>query len=408
MKILLGVVYYEHAWAYGGPPRVVFDLARALVQRGHDVTVVTTDALDQGKRIAELEEVSHGVRVVRFRNLSNRVAFHLKIFLPLGMRSWLRQHVREYDVVHLFDARTLLNGWAAEAAVDSGVPFFASVWGSLPRGDGWRGLIKDVYDHSFGPTHYHKAAGFLAQNEHEAELYAEYGAPRERIQIWPLAVDPADFDKLPARGAFRARLGIGADVPLVLFVGRIHELKGLDPLLRAFAAAKRKVPAAQIAVVGRDDGYLAQMNALARELGIEASLHFVGPLYGDEVIPAYVDASVFAITPTHFEETSLASLAACAAGTPILINDRCGVPWLDEYDAGRCVPHSQEALNAALSELLADRAALARMGANARRMIAERFLMPRVVDQLVGLYRGAAERYGAAGAALRPRAERAL
>ncbi|HEX6239447.1 MAG TPA: glycosyltransferase, partial [Polyangiales bacterium] len=137
MKILLGVVYYEHAWAYGGPPRMVFDLARALVQRGHEVTVCTTDALDQDKRIEQLEEVSHGVHVVRFRNLSNRIAFHLKIFIPLGMRRWLQSHVSEYDVVHLFDARTLLNGWAAQAAFENGVPFFASVWGSLPRGEGW-------------------------------------------------------------------------------------------------------------------------------------------------------------------------------------------------------------------------------------------------------------------------------
>ncbi|HEX6240172.1 MAG TPA: glycosyltransferase, partial [Polyangiales bacterium] len=104
---------------------------------------------------------------------------------------------------------------------------------------------------------------------------------------------------------------------------------------------------------------------------------------------AYVDASVFAITPTHYEETSLASLAACAVGTPVLINDRCGIPWLDEYDAGRCVPHSVEALSAALGELLAEPARLAEMGRNARRMVQERFLLPRVVEQAEVLYRAA-------------------
>src|SRR4249919_699739 len=109
MKILFAVSYYEPAWAYGGPPRMVFDLARELVRRGHEVTVCTTDALDDGKRVAKLEEMSHGVRIVRFPNLSNRVAFHLKIFLPIGMRLWLDEHVREFDVVHLFDARTMLN-----------------------------------------------------------------------------------------------------------------------------------------------------------------------------------------------------------------------------------------------------------------------------------------------------------
>jgi glycosyltransferase involved in cell wall biosynthesis len=389
MKILLGVVYYEPAWAYGGPPRMVFDVARALVQRGHEVTVCTTDALDKGTRIEALEEISHGVHVVRFRNLSNWVAFHLKIFTPRGLRPWLNEHVREFDVVHLFDARTLLNGWAAQAAAAHGVPFFASVWGSLPRGEGWRALIKDRYDRAYGAIHYGQAAGLLAQNEHEAALYAEYGGPRERVKIWPLGVDPHDFEPQPAAGAFRARLDIPDDAPLVLFVGRISELKGLDPLLRAFANAKRSVPAARLAIVGRDDGYLARMHALARELGIADSLHFVGPLYGKEVLPAYVDADLFAITPTHFEETSLASLAACAVGTPVLINDRCGIPWLDEYHAGRCVPHSLEALSAALSELLGDRTALAQMGTNAKRMVQERFLLPRVVDQVEALYREA-------------------
>jgi glycosyltransferase involved in cell wall biosynthesis len=390
MKVLLGVVYYEHAWAYGGPPRVVFDLARALVARGHEVTVLTTDALDKEKRIERLEEISHGVHVVRFRNLSNFLAFNLKIFLPVGARSWLRTHVSRFDVVHLFDARTLLNGFAAEAALANGVPFVASVWGSLPRGEGWRALIKDQYDRSFGAAHYRGAFRYLAQNDHEAELYLEYGSPKERVQIWPLGVDPADFTDLPARGALRAKLGIADDAPLLLFVGRIHELKGLDPLLRAFARALSRAPAAQLAVVGRDDGFVERMYALAGELGVRERLHFVGPLYGKEVLPAYVDCDLFAITPTHFEETSLAALTACAIGRPVLINDRCGIPWLDEYQGGVCVPHAQETLTRVLGELLSDPARLAEMGKNARRMVDERFLLPRVVDQLEAIYHEAA------------------
>src|SRR5262245_29456267 len=105
MKILLCVVYYEPAWAYGGPPRMVFDLSRELTARGHMVTVCTTDALDRGKRVRELEQLSNGVHVIRFRNLSNWLAFHVKVFIPLGMRQWLASHINEFDVVHLFDAR---------------------------------------------------------------------------------------------------------------------------------------------------------------------------------------------------------------------------------------------------------------------------------------------------------------
>jgi glycosyltransferase involved in cell wall biosynthesis len=141
--------------------------------------------------------------------------------------------------------------------------------------------------------------------------------------------------------------------------------------------------------VGRDDGYLARMNALIAELHLTSHVHFVGPLYGQEVMPAYVDCDLFAITPCHFEETSLASLAACAVGRPVLINHRCGIPWLEQYQAGRCVEHSVDALGRALSELLSNPALLRTMGENAHRMVQERFLLPRVVDQLEALYREA-------------------
>ncbi len=390
MKLLLGVVYYEPAWAYGGPPRMVFDLARELVRRGHEVTVCTTDALDKGQRVEKLEEVSHGVRIVRFRNLSNRLAFEVKIFLPIGMRKWLYQHVHEFDAVHLFDTRTMLNAWASDAAAHSKVPFFVSAWGSLPRGEGWKAAIKQQYDRAYGGVQFGKAAGLLAQNDHEATLYREYGGTRERTAIWPLGVDPVEFANLPMAGSFRTRIGISSHDPLVLFVGRISELKGLDPLLRAFAAALKRIPDARLAIVGRDDGYLTRMLALAQSLGIAPRVHFVGPLYGPEVIPAYVDCDLFSITPTHFEETSLASLAACAVGRPVLINDRCGIPWLDEYGAGRCLTHSVTELGNAMGELLSDGKALAKMGVNARRMVQERFLLPRVVDQVEALYRAAA------------------
>lgn len=386
MKVLFAVAYYEPAWAYGGPPRMVFDLARELVRRGHQVTVCTTDALDDGKRLTTLEEVSHGVRIVRFRNLSNRLAFHVKIFLPLGIRRWLNEHVAEFDVVHLFDGRTPLTASASVAAFRNNVPFFLSAWGSLPRGDGWRAMIKTQYDRVYGDVQFGKAAALLAQNDHEAELCREYAGNSGKTVIWPLGVDPDEFKALPARGALRARLGIAEDDPVALFVGRISELKGLDPLLRAFAIAKKRVPRAQLMVVGRDDGYLARMHALADELGIASSLHFVGPLYGTDVLPAYVDADLFAITPTHFEETSLASLTAGAAGRPMLINDRCGVPWLEDYEAGRCVPHSVEAIADTLAEFLSDPERLRRMGANAKRMVDERFVLPRVVDQIEDIY----------------------
>jgi glycosyltransferase involved in cell wall biosynthesis len=384
MKILLGVLYYEPAWAYGGPPKMVTDLARHLARRGHDVTVCTTDALDADTRLPIGEAEIDGVRVLRFRNASNALAWRLKIFLPIGMRRWLDDNIARFDVVHLFETRTTLNAWASRAAAAAGVPFVLSVWGSLPRGEGWRALVKRRYDRQHARTLFGSASALLAQNEHEAQLYSAFGGDARRVVLWPLGVDPEEFASLPERGRLRAPLGLGDDVPLALFVGRINELKGLAPLIRAFAHAA--MPSAHLVIVGRDDGFLDAAQAIARSAGVADRVHFPGPLYGADAVAAYVDCDLFCITPTHFEETSLASLAAAACGRPILINDRCGVPWLEEFDAGVSVANDEGAIAAAMRSLLTDPARRARMGANARRMVEERFLAPRVVDQLEAIY----------------------
>jgi glycosyltransferase involved in cell wall biosynthesis len=396
MKILLCVLYYEPAWAYGGPPRLAHQVARELVRRGHEITVCTTDALERDRRLAAGEVLSEGVRVVRFRNLSNRAAFHLKVFLPLGMRDWLRKRAGDFDLVHLFDTRTLQNAWASAEAVRACVPFVLSVWGSLPRGGGWRGMVKAGYDRRHLPRLLGSAAALLAQNEHEASLYREYGGDPGRVNLWPLAVDPEELAELPPRGGFRKKHGFGPGERLVLFVGRLHHLKGLDLLIDAFAGAASRLPESRLVVVGRDDGYQTEMMARARQRGLQDRLSFLGPLYGPEVIPAYVDCDLFAITPHHFEETSLAALTAAACGRPLLINDRCGVPWLEEYGAGRTVGHDRDQISEALVDLLGDPARLDRMGANARRLIQERFLLPRIVDQLEAVYRRAVARNRAA------------
>jgi len=387
MKILLGGLYYEPAWAYGGPPKMISDLARQYVRRGHEVTVCTTDVLDRNSRMPAGEETRDGIRIIRFPNISNALAWRLKIFLPRGMHRWLDENVRHFDIVHLFDARTMLNAWAAHAAVAANVPFVLSVWGSLPRGSGWRSLIKARYDRAHGDVLYGRAAALLAQNDHEARLYEEYGGDRARVVLWPLGVDADEFAALPPRGRLRAKLGITDTAPLALFVGRINELKGVEPLVRAFADAK--VAGAHLAIVGRDDGALADSQRLAQRLGVADRVHFPGPMYERDAIAAYVDCDLFCITPTHFEETSLASLAACACRRPVLINDRCGIPWLDQYDAGVCVNDDERAIRHALSTLLSDRPRLERMGANARRMVEERFFATRIVDQAEHIYREA-------------------
>lgn len=379
LRVVEVVPYYEPAWAFGGPPKVMSEEARELVRRGHDVTVFTTDALDAHHRAVPsgLLEMD-GVSVHRFRNVSNTLAFRRYRFQPRGMRRQLRSIAA--DVVHLSELRHELAILTWRACSRRDIPLVVSAHGTLPRRDGWKGRLRGFYDRAFVDPMLHSGAGFIAQTSHEAELYQRYGAPSERVHLIPLGIDaPPDptSDGCPD-------LDVPEGARVVMFLGRIHELKGIHRLLRGFASAARAHPDVWLVVAGRDDGALRSSRDLAHVLGIADRVTFPGALYGLRRFDAYRRATLFAITPTHFEETSLASLEAASVGTPLLVSAQAEVPYLDSYDAGMCIGAKDDP-GPALIELL-DRD-LTTTGDRARLMVSERHHWPQIGTQLETLFR---------------------
>ena len=75
MNILQVIPYFVPAWDYGGPVQVAYRVSREMIKRGHEVTVYTTDTLKANSRIEKTEEVIDGIKVKRFSNLSNFLAY---------------------------------------------------------------------------------------------------------------------------------------------------------------------------------------------------------------------------------------------------------------------------------------------------------------------------------------------
>src|SRR5206468_4130729 len=133
--------YFAPAWAYGGPPRVMYDYATGLAARGHEVEVFTTDVLDAGRRADPAVEVLDGVLVRRFPNVSNELAWRTKKYLPRGLLTALLRESGRFDAVHVTDARTFLTAAAYLASRGRGVPLCLSAHGSLPGSAGLRGAV---------------------------------------------------------------------------------------------------------------------------------------------------------------------------------------------------------------------------------------------------------------------------
>ena len=176
----------------------------------------------------------------------------------------------------------------------------------------------------------------LASCSVEAEQIVElYGADPDRVRIVPLGVDHAYF--APGnRSQARRALGLPAEGPLLLFVGRIQPLKGADVAVRVVAELKRRRPAepACLVVVGGPSGPHGQASydellRLSRQRGVAAHLVLVPP-QPHEVISTYYRAADVCLVPSRSESFGLVALEAAACGTPVVASAVGGLTTLVE------------------------------------------------------------------------------
>ena len=372
------VPYYAPAWGYGGPPRVMFNLAKGLIARGHKVIVYTTDAYERNSRIRRTEDVINGVRIHYFRNLSNWLAYK-KRFVPLGFRTYLKRNIKEFDIIHLSETRTYLSIVTYFYARRNHIPLVFSAYGSLPRR---KEGLKTIYDFFFVKPLIKNSTLLLAQTEHEVEEYLKFTRDKEKIFIIPLPIDLSEFSELPRRGLFRERYGITREDKLLLFLGRIHFLKGVHLLIDMMRILSEQDSRVKLVLAGRDDGYLHEVQNRIKKYHLEKKVIFVGPLYGTDKLMAYVDADLFIHMPITYEETPTAALEACACYTPAMVTKEASIPWLEDYKAGSYIPHDEVKASEMVMSLLEDERKLERYSNNARRLIEEKFELHKVVESL--------------------------
>jgi D-inositol-3-phosphate glycosyltransferase len=211
----------------------------------------------------------------------------------------------------------------------------------------------------------------LASCGAEAEqLVRLYGADPSRIELVPPGVDHAFFspgDRTGARAAL-AHLHLG-DGPVLLFVGRIQPLKGLDVAVRALAALGR--PDATLVVVGGASGAggaveVARIHELVDQLGVADQIRMVEP-QPHHLLSTYYRAADVCVVPSRSESFGLVALEAAACGTPVVAAAVGGLRTLvDDGRTGFLVEGREPTLFAAgIESILGDPALAARLGTQA-------------------------------------------
>lgn len=382
MNVLHATPYYAPAYAFGGVVRAVEGMATTLATRGHNVSVLTTDALSQTERYTgALETVENGVRVLRSRNLSVWLRGRANLSTPFGMRQIARDLITWADVIHCHEFRTAENLLVTPLAAKQHKPLVLSPHGTLTTSTG-RGILKVWWDRLLSPAvarRFHSVIGLTTAELNDVKsLWAQFGAHAE-FAVVPNGVDPDAFHQTTGDNTFRAQWGIGEREKVVLFLGRLHIRKGVDVLIKAFKAAN--LPDSRLVIAGPDEGMLPVITPM-----LDERIIVTGYLDSEARRAALAAADLFAL-PATGEGLSMAVLEAMATGLPVLISPGCNLPEVATYTAGSIVEPQVEPLKQALQSMFGDEKRLSEMGTQARQLVLERFTWARVAEQLEDVYR---------------------
>jgi glycosyltransferase involved in cell wall biosynthesis len=378
MRILNVTQTYFPFLEFGGPPVKVRALSQQLTKLGHKVTVLTADWGVQSRIAGSSGGINAERTALGWKLEESGIE---SIYLPSLVRyralSWnpaianfCRARLWNFDLVHIFGLYDFLGPAVAAACRRSGTPYVVEPIGMfVPIVRNF--LLKRMYHLTLGQRMLRGSRTIIATSPQEVAELASSALPAAKIVIRRNGVEIPQT--LPQQGKFRAAAGIPENAKLILYLGRLSEKKSPDVLLHAFASLCKAASGAELRLVfaGPDEGGTRKkLQQMAGALGISSLVQIRDAAYGEEKWSAYRDADVF-VLPSQNENFGNTAGEAVAAGTPVVVTDKCGVAPLLADVAGLVVPHDARAMAQALARVLWEPGLHSRLTAGCRKVAAQ-------------------------------------
>lgn len=370
---------------YGGPSQAIRFMCKALAsQDGVHVELATTDADGAGRNCAPTEVPGEFPVHVFHRTFSERWKYSRDLAV------WLRQHVAEFDLVHIHGLWNHAACAAAHAARRAGVPYIIRPAGMLSEYSlGHRALIKRLSWTLVEKAIVSGASAFHATTQAEADdIRAVW--PAARTFVVANGVDDAAFFVPIDRETVRQKLFADRPArPIVLFLSRLHPKKGVvDLLLPAFAALTNR-PLLLLAG-GPDDhdpGYAKQVETKVTELAVSDDVVVLGTVNGQDRW-SLIDAADVFVLPSHSENFGIVVAEAMARGCPVIVTDQVQIQKdVQDANAGMVVSCSANSVSLAIHDLLANKQTRERLGLQGREHALRKFQWASIGGQLASMYR---------------------
>lgn len=392
MKILCVIPSYYPAFKYGGPIASVHNLNKALVKKGIDVTVYTTNVGLKDKVLVNQEVNIDGVKIIYFD--------FFRIFEFVGQTGWqfslsltkaLKKNIKNFDLIYISAVWNYPTAISAHYCRKYDKPYIIA-----PRGI--------FYPYTFNKKIWKKWPYYklITKRDLERASAIHYTAKDEfdkghsflelknkNIIIVPNGVDLSEFVNLPKRENLRNRYPELKNKKVILFLSRLDWKKGLDVLAKAYGIIARKRKDAHLLIVG--DGQESFKDKIKKWFQDEDVLDrttFTGMLTGKEKLEAYSGSDIFTL-PSHSESFGMVIVEAIACGLPVVISDTVGIfNEIQQSKSGLVFPSGDWGkLSEAIIKLLDDENLAKQINKNGQKLIKENFEINETADKMIEVFK---------------------
>jgi glycosyltransferase involved in cell wall biosynthesis len=288
------------------------------------------------------------------------------------------------DVVHVHGLLNTVSSRSARVLIARGRPVVIGPFGTMSRYTFThrRRLAKRLYFALIDGPNLRRASAIHFTTAAERDEAAWHGLDlAARSYVVP---PPWRGGRSPARAVTESET--------VLFLSRIHPVKGLDVLLRAWPLVRARRPAARLVVAGAGEAsYVAAMRALAPDDAAHG-VHFTGFVSGAAKAACLAEAAIFVLPSLH-ENFGIAVLEAVAGGVPAVVSPGVQLaPWVESRGVGRVVEREPAALAEAIVSAIGDAELRRRVARCGSEMVWDEFAPARIAPALLAMYRGAIKR----------------
>lgn len=303
----------------------------------------------------------------------------------------LKQLIENADVVHMHSIWFVSNAQVAKLCKAAKKPYIVSAHGMLDR---WalkqRTLKKWIYLRTVSRNLF-KDAAFIhctAQDElNQSERW--YRGTKGRVILLPL--DLAEYTELPSPEiAYNAFDQLDRDLPKILFLSRIHYVKGIERLIKASAILHKQGIKHQLLIAGpAEEPYASTLKELSIEEGNDEIVRFLGFVSGKEKTALFNACQTFALASSH-ENFSFVLFESLASGTPV-VTSKAVLTWseIQSSGGGTIVDNTPEGIAEGLKAHLSDLEKSKRSGLAAREWVFSELDHGRIAQQYLDLYQEA-------------------